>query len=235
MQKITLIGRLGRDAAVRETQDGGKMISFTMAVNGIFRGVEKTYWYDVVSFNYSRYKNMAKYLTKGSSVAVTGDLDADIEEGRDGEYRCRRNVTADSIEFNSNGTSGSTASDSTVEERPRRRQRTEEPEDISDEDLQMSQKPKRRSRDEEDEEPRPKRRSRDEDEEEAPVTRTRKRDAEDEEDEPKPKRRSRDEEEDEPKPKRRNREEEDGDEEETPRRARKAKNEDEDGEDNLPF
>ena len=64
MQKITLTGRLGRDAAVRETQDGGKMISFTMAVNGISRGVEKTYWYDVLSFNYSRYKNMVKGICR---------------------------------------------------------------------------------------------------------------------------------------------------------------------------
>ena len=108
MQKITLIGRLGRDAAIRETQDGGKVISFTVAVNGRFRGVEKTSWYDVSTFNYDRYKNMLKYLTKGSGVIVVGELDADIDEGRDGVTRVRRSVVADSIEFNSNGVSGNT-------------------------------------------------------------------------------------------------------------------------------
>ena len=47
MQKITLIGRLGRDAAIRETQEGTKIVSFTLAANGRFRGVDKTSWYDV--------------------------------------------------------------------------------------------------------------------------------------------------------------------------------------------
>ena len=108
MQKITIIGRLGRDAAVRETQDGGKVVSFTVAVNGRYRGVEKTSWYEVSTFNYERYKNMVKYLTKGSGVIVVGELDADLDEGRDGTTRVRRSIVADSIEFNSNGVSGNT-------------------------------------------------------------------------------------------------------------------------------
>ena len=109
MQKITVIGRLGRDAVIREMEQGGKVISFTVAVNGRYRGVDKTYWYDVSAFNYDRYKNMVKYFTKGSSVIVVGDLDCDIDEGKDGAVRCRRSITADSIEFNSSSTSGGTA------------------------------------------------------------------------------------------------------------------------------
>lgn len=108
MQKITLIGRLGRDAAVRETQNGRKVIAFTMAVNSKPNGVEKTSWYDVSTFNYERYQNMAKYLTKGGLVTVVGDLDADIETGSDGVTRCRRNVLADSIDFLPGNTSGNT-------------------------------------------------------------------------------------------------------------------------------
>lgn len=118
MQKITLIGRLGRDAAIRETQDGGKVVSFTVACNGRYRGVEKTSWYEVSTFNYERYKNMVQYLTKGSSVVVVGELDADIDEGRDGVKRCRRSVTADSIEFNSNGSSGNTQNSTVSESAP---------------------------------------------------------------------------------------------------------------------
>ena len=113
MQKITISGRLGRDAAIRETRDGSKVISFTVAVNSRYRNVEKTSWYDVSAFNYERYKNMTQYLTKGSGVFVTGDLDADIEVGKDGVTRCRRSILADSIEFNSNGTSGGTENNAT--------------------------------------------------------------------------------------------------------------------------
>jgi single-strand DNA-binding protein len=153
MQKIILVGRLGRDAAIRETQEGSKIVSFTMAVNGRFRGTEKTSWYDVSTFNYERYRNMVKYLTKGSLVSVTGDLDADIEEGRDGVTRCRRYVTADSIEFGPSNSSGSTSNDRT-EETPRRARRQEtEPDDISDDELQMTRKPSRRAEEDEDENP----------------------------------------------------------------------------------
>ena len=145
MQKIILVGRLGRDAAIRETQEGSKIVAFTMAVNGRFRGTEKTYWYDVSTFNYDRYKNMVKYLTKGSLVSVTGDLDTDLEEGRDGVTRCRRYVTADSIEFGPSSNSGSTSNDRT-EEAPRRSRRVEEePEDISDEEIEMTSRPKRKA------------------------------------------------------------------------------------------
>lgn len=114
MQKAIITGRLGRDAAIRETQNGTKVISFTVAVNSRVRNVEKTSWYDVSAFNYERYKNMVNYLTKGSGVRVIGDLDADLETGSDGVTRCRRNIIADSIEFDGSGTSsGSTESNTT--------------------------------------------------------------------------------------------------------------------------
>jgi single-strand DNA-binding protein len=113
MQKITIIGRLGRDAVLRETQSGRKVIAFPVAVNGRANGVEKTSWYDVSSFNYERYQNMVKYLTKGSSVTIVGDLDADLETGSDGVTRCRRNVLADSIDFLPGSNSGSTQNTAT--------------------------------------------------------------------------------------------------------------------------
>ena len=215
MQKITLIGRLGRDAAIRETQEGNKIVSFTMAVNSRFRGVDKTSWYDVSTFNYERYRNMIKYLTKGSQVVVLGDLDADVEEGKDGKIRCRRYVTADSIEFNSNGTSGSTNSDKTEETGSRSRKREADPEDVSDEEVEMSAKPKKRAEEYDEEEEAPKKTKK----RPAPVE-------EDEEDEPKM----------EKKPKAKKVEPEDEEEDEAPKKPKKrpAPAEDDD-ESELPF
>ena len=148
MQKVTLIGRLGRDAAVRETQDGGKLVSFTMAVDAKYRGVDQTYWYDVATFNYLRYKNMVQYLKKGSTVVVGGDLIADVEEGRDGQIRCRRNVTADYIEFgpsNGNGegkTRNERSSDDAPEDEPvETPERNDAPEE-DDEPTTRTTKPK---------------------------------------------------------------------------------------------
>ena len=141
MQKITIIGRLGRDAAIRETQDGAKIVSFTVACNGRARGVEKTSWYEVSAFNYERYKNMVKYLTKGSGVIVVGELDADVEEGRDGVTRCRRSVVADFIEFNSNGSGSTQTSEAReVSETPKKKKAVVE-DDVDDDEVVVS-KPK---------------------------------------------------------------------------------------------
>ena len=198
MQKITLIGRLGKDVAIRETQDGGKFLSFSVAVNSYSRNVEKTHWFEVTAFNYDRYRKMAKYLTKGSSIIVTGDLDADLEKGDDGKTYIRRRVVADSLEFNSNG-SGSTNETRTEETTTRKSRRQEEvPDDIDEDEMEMDTKPRKKRRDEE------------EDEEEAPKPKKRSKPADDDEDEDEPKPRKRkavepaeDDEDDEPKPKKR--------------------------------
>ena len=226
MQKITLIGRLGRDAAIRETQEGNKIVSFTMAVNGRFRGTDKTSWYDVSTFNYERYRNMVKYLTKGSLAIVTGDLDADLEKGSDGVTRCRRYVTADSIEFGPS--SGSTSNDRTEESAPRssRRRAEEEEPNIDDTEIEVT-RPKKRARVEDDEEVktmrRPKQKAEEYDEEEEaprPKKRARVEDDEDEDDEPRVAKKPR-------------RAEPEDDEERTEKKSKRLDSEDD--EDDLPF
>lgn len=97
MNKIMIIGNLGKDAEVRETANGSKFISFSIADNEFFKGERRTYWYDVMSFNFN--EKMLQYYKKGSSLVVTGTLVCDMEVGKDGVARCRRSLTADSIEF----------------------------------------------------------------------------------------------------------------------------------------
>jgi len=115
MQKITIIGRLAKDARIVETQNGTKFISFAIAANSKANNVDKTTWYDVRQFNYN--EKMAPYFTKGSSLVVIGELDATIEENNGKNY-LRLSVLADSIDFNGNSTSGSTKENTAVEESP---------------------------------------------------------------------------------------------------------------------
>lgn len=105
MQKITIIGRLAKDARLVETQNGTKFISFSIAANSKVNNVEKTTWYDVRQFNYN--ERMVPYFTKGSSLVVIGELDATIEENNGKNY-LRLSVLADSIDFNGSSSSGST-------------------------------------------------------------------------------------------------------------------------------
>lgn len=205
MEKITLIGRLGRDASVKESQQGTRFLTFTMACDAFVRGEKRTHWYDVTSFDPNRYKNMLKYLEKGSSVTVVGDLDADIEEGRDGVTRIRRRVSADSIQFTPSSASGQTSEGRTTAKRV-----IEDPEDIDEAEIttkrsrrqaepaeysEEEEKPRRRRTaelDEEDEpEAKPHKRKVEEDEEEAPKPRKRKvTEPEDDEEEEKPRKRN---------------------------------------------
>ena len=109
MNKITITGHIGRDAVIKELESGTKILSFPVGVNAFWRGEKKTYWYDVSSFDVDKYSKASKHYKKGTSVCVIGDIDSDIEVGADGVTRCRRNIKADSIEFNITN-SGTTAS-----------------------------------------------------------------------------------------------------------------------------
>lgn len=218
MEKITLIGRLGRDASVKESQQGTRFLTFTMACDAFVRGENRTHWYDVTSFDPNRYKNMLKYLTKGSSVTVVGDLDADIEEGRDGVTRIRRRVSADSIQFTPGNTSGQTSESRTTTKRS-----NDEPDDIDESEITTKRPRKSAEPTEYTEEEKPrKRRTAEPEDDDEPEVKPRKRKEEDEdEDEPKPR-------------KRRTAEPEDEETEAKPKRTA-APAEDDEQEDDLPF
>lgn len=96
---LTLGGYLGRDAAIKETQNGDKFVTLTVANSYKDGQVEKTRWYDVTSFNYKRYENMVQYLKKGTYVEVVGTLRPDLEQGTDGKSYLRLRVNALTIEF----------------------------------------------------------------------------------------------------------------------------------------
>ena len=117
MQEITLIGRIGsKDAAIYETANGNKFIAFSLAADGRVKGKTVTSWYDIISFDISKYERMLPYMTKGSSLVVVGELYAEVEQGKDKVVRCRRTVTADLIKFGpkSGNSSGVTTDENTV-------------------------------------------------------------------------------------------------------------------------
>lgn len=104
MNKFILAGRLGKDALVRETSNGNKFLTFTIAENRVVKkGETKTFWYDVTQFNYN--EKLVPYLLKGKYLFVSGELTCDIETGKDNVVRCRRVLNADSISFLDSGKS----------------------------------------------------------------------------------------------------------------------------------
>ncbi|MGH7042788.1 MAG: single-stranded DNA-binding protein [Acetobacteraceae bacterium] len=80
VNKVTLVGNLGKDPEVRTTQDGTKIVNLTLATSESWNDrasgerKERTEWHRVVIFN-DRVADVAeKYLRKGRKVYVEGAL-----------------------------------------------------------------------------------------------------------------------------------------------------------------
>ena len=80
VNKVILVGNLGRDPEVRRTQDGRPVVNFTVATSETWRDKatgerrEKTEWHRVVIFNEGLCRVAEQYLKKGSKVYIEGQL-----------------------------------------------------------------------------------------------------------------------------------------------------------------
>ena len=80
LNKVQLIGNLGKDPEVRHTQDGKAIVNLSIATAESWKDKatgdrkEKTEWHRVVIFNDGLAKVAEKYLKKGSTVYIEGQL-----------------------------------------------------------------------------------------------------------------------------------------------------------------
>ena len=80
LNRVTLIGNLGRDPEVRSTQSGGRIANFTVATSERWKDrngerQERTEWHRIAVFNDALVGVVEQYLRKGSKVAVIGQLE----------------------------------------------------------------------------------------------------------------------------------------------------------------
>ena len=80
VNKVILVGNLGRDPDIRSMQDGNKVVNLSVATSESWRDrnsgerKEKTEWHRVVIFNENLAKVAERYLRKGSKIYVEGQL-----------------------------------------------------------------------------------------------------------------------------------------------------------------
>ena len=80
VNKVILVGNLGRDPEVRNTQDGRKVVNLSLATSESWRDrqsgerKERTEWHRVVIFNENLAEVAEKYLKKGAKVFIEGQL-----------------------------------------------------------------------------------------------------------------------------------------------------------------
>ena len=102
LNKIILMGRLGRDPEVRYTQGGTPVASFSLAVDRDFAdqatGKRPTDWIDVVAWS-ARAKFVQQYFRKGQLAVVEGRLQIRDWTDREGNKRRSAEAVADQVYF----------------------------------------------------------------------------------------------------------------------------------------
>ncbi|MCW5731722.1 MAG: single-stranded DNA-binding protein [Alphaproteobacteria bacterium] len=93
VNKVILIGNLGRDPEIRSTQDGTQLANLSVATSETWRDRqsgerrERTEWHRVVIFNENLVKVAQQYLRKGSKVYLEGTLQTRKWTDKDGQER----------------------------------------------------------------------------------------------------------------------------------------------------
>ena len=93
VNKVTLLGNLGRDPEVRSTPDGTKIVHLSIATSERWRDRnsgeqrERTEWHKVVIFNERLAEVAEKYLAKGRSVYLEGQLQTRKWQDQSGQER----------------------------------------------------------------------------------------------------------------------------------------------------
>jgi single-strand DNA-binding protein len=93
VNKVILIGNLGRDPESRRMPSGDSMVTFSVATSDTWRDKatgerkERTEWHRVVIFNENLAKVAEQYLRKGSKVYLEGQLQTRKFTDKDGAER----------------------------------------------------------------------------------------------------------------------------------------------------
>jgi len=90
VNKVILLGNLGRDPEIRSMQSGKKMASFSIATSKRWKDrstqeqKENTSWHNIVVFNEGLVDVIEKYIKKGSKIYVEGELSTRKYQDNDG-------------------------------------------------------------------------------------------------------------------------------------------------------
>ncbi len=98
LNKVILIGNLGRDPEVRYTQNGTAVANFTLATNEVWTDKggerqERTEWHRIVVWG-KQAEIVREYLSKGRQVYVEGSLQTRQWDDREGNKRTTTEIKA---------------------------------------------------------------------------------------------------------------------------------------------
>ena len=103
LNRVTLIGRVGKKPEIRFLPTGSGVSNFTMATNEYYKNREgekqqKTVWHDITAWgNLAEF--IAEYIEKGALIFVEGSLETNKWKTNEGQYRTKRYVRATRIQI----------------------------------------------------------------------------------------------------------------------------------------
>ena len=104
VNKVILIGNLGKKPELRYTPGGQAVANFTLATNERFGGrdgqpaQERTEWHRIVTWGRTA-ENCGQYLDKGRSVYVEGRLQTREWTDKEGQKRYTTEIVAQTVQF----------------------------------------------------------------------------------------------------------------------------------------
>lgn len=111
VNRVTLIGRVGRDPEVRYTSSGSAVANFTVATDESYKDrsgekQKKTEWHNIVVWGPSVEAFVQPYVKKGSLVYIEGKLQTRAwEDKKNGGTRYTTEIVVSDIKMESNGNS----------------------------------------------------------------------------------------------------------------------------------
>ncbi len=93
LNKVTLIGNVGKDPESRLMQSGDKVVSFSVATSESWKDKttgdkkERTNWHNIVVFNQHIADVIEKYVSKGSKIYIEGAMETRKYTDKDGNER----------------------------------------------------------------------------------------------------------------------------------------------------
>jgi single-strand DNA-binding protein len=101
VNKVILVGNLGRDAELRYTPGGAAVATLNMATTEVWNDKsgqrqEKTEWHRVVLWGKTA-ESLSEYLTKGKQIYVEGRLQTRQWDDKDGNKRYTTEIRSDRV------------------------------------------------------------------------------------------------------------------------------------------
>jgi len=96
VNKVIILGRLGKDPEVRQTQTGKQVCNFSVATSSGSGDNERTEWHNCVAWEKAA-EIASKYLAKGKEVHLEGRLQTRVWDDKEGNKKYSTEIVVERI------------------------------------------------------------------------------------------------------------------------------------------